>query len=85
MEIPAITIIEEADRRKAIVTLLLGFSGDPFVRWLNPRADLYLEAGPSFDALVGGLLIVGQPMWQTNSRELLFGCHLVSNQTRNDL
>jgi len=53
MEIPTIRIVGEADRRKAIVTLLLGFSGDPFMRWLNPRADLYLEAGPSFDAFGG--------------------------------
>ena len=53
MEIPTITIIDEADRRKAIVTLLLGFASDPFIRWLNPRADLYLEAGPSFDAFGG--------------------------------
>ena len=53
MEIPTITIIDEADRRKAIATLLLGFAGDPFMRWLNPRADLYLEAGPSFDAFGG--------------------------------
>ena len=53
MEIPTVRIVEKNDREKAINALLLGFSTDPFIRWLNPTANLYLKAGPSFDAFGG--------------------------------
>ena len=53
MEIPTIKIVEEKDRQKALSALLLSFATDPFIRWLNPNADLYLKAGPAFDAFGG--------------------------------
>lgn len=59
MEIPRISIVEKQDRDKAISTLLLGFSTDPFVRWIFPLADNYAKAGPAFDAFGGGAIDSG--------------------------
>ena len=56
MDIPEITIVKEADRQRAIDTVLLGFSTDPFLRWLYPSADLYLKAGPAMHAFGGAAI-----------------------------
>lgn len=54
MNIPTINVISETDRDKAIHTTMLGFSTDPFLRWMYPNASSYLNAGPAFDAFGGG-------------------------------
>ena len=54
MNIPTINVISETDRDKAIHTTMLGFSTDPFLRWMYPNASSYFNAGPAFDAFGGG-------------------------------
>lgn len=49
----AIQSITEAERERAINSLLMGFSADPFGRWFSPEANEYLKSAPSFDAFSG--------------------------------
>ena len=50
---PQISIAKEADRSSAISTILLGFSTDPFVRWLCPNGQTYLKFFEAFNAFGG--------------------------------
>lgn len=51
---PTISVAKPADRNRLLQTLALGFSSDPFVRWMLPHAADYLTAvAPIFDAFGG--------------------------------
>ena len=45
--------VEEADRGRALDTLLLGFASDPLTRWICPEARNYLGMKAAFDAFAG--------------------------------
>ena len=53
MQQPRIEIIAEADRGRALDTLLLGFSTDPLTRWLCPEAGTYLDMKAGINAFAG--------------------------------
>ena len=53
MQIPTISVVTEPDREKALYTILLGFSTDPFLRWMYPSAGNYMNACAAFDAFGG--------------------------------
>lgn len=48
-----------ADRQKAMQTILTGFSDDPFVRWFWPKASNYVNCCPAFDAFGGAAIDLG--------------------------
>ena len=50
---PQISIAREADRSSVISTILLGFSSDPFVRWLCPHGQTYLNFVEALNAFGG--------------------------------
>lgn len=50
---PEIHLAQTADRWAAISTILLGFASDPFVRWLCPHAQSYLQFADAFNAFGG--------------------------------
>tara|TARA_B110000858_G_scaffold165049_1_gene191469 strand:- start:85 stop:756 length:672 start_codon:yes stop_codon:yes gene_type:complete len=56
---PQISIAVEEDRSSAISTILLGFSSDPFVRWLCPHGPTYLKFHAAFNAFGGGAIDSG--------------------------
>ena len=51
--IPEITIASENERSKVLHTILMGFSTDPFVRWICPDALSYSKFIGAFDAFGG--------------------------------
>ena len=59
MNIPKVRLAEKQDKERLLATILLGFSSDPFVRWLWPEASNYLECTPGFDAFGGGSVETG--------------------------
>jgi len=54
MSLPQIRIATEDDRAMVIDTMTLGFSADPFVRWLLPSAKSYLAVSPGMTEAFGG-------------------------------
>jgi GNAT superfamily N-acetyltransferase len=56
---PVISIASEEDRSSAISTIILGFSSDPFVRWLCPHGPTYLKFHAAFNAFGGGAIDSG--------------------------
>ena len=54
--IPEITVASENERSKVLHTILMGFSTDPFVRWICPDALSYSKFIGAFDAFGGGAI-----------------------------
>ena len=54
--IPKISSADPGKRSKVLDTVLLGFSADPFVRWICPEAHNYLKFKDAFDAYGGGAI-----------------------------
>ena len=54
MSLPHIRIATEDDRGMVIDTMTLGFSSDPFVRWMLPGAQTYLAVCPGMTEAFGG-------------------------------
>ncbi len=52
--IPEVAAAADSERGRALATLLLGFAGDPMMRWIWPSADQYLEHVPGFLEAFGG-------------------------------
>ena len=53
MTIPKIFTVVEEQRDQAIDSILLGFSADPFLRWIFSDAHGYLKAGAAMDDFGG--------------------------------
>ena len=53
MMIPKISSADPADRQKVLDTALMGFSADPFIRWICPEAHNYLLFKEAFNAYGG--------------------------------
>ena len=49
-----VTTVGQIDRLKALQTILISFSSDPFVRWFWPQASNYVNCLPAFEAFGGG-------------------------------
>jgi len=45
--------VSETERERAIGTLVLAFTADPFVRWIYPEAGQYLRARADWRDLRG--------------------------------
>ena len=54
-----ISNVTNADRQKAMQTILTGFAGDPFVRWFWPKDSNYVSCCPAFDAFGGAAIDLG--------------------------
>ena len=46
--------VSETERERAIGTLVLAFTADPFVRWIYPEASQYLSRFPESLQAFGG-------------------------------
>ena len=51
--IPKIFSADTIQRQKVLRTVLMGFSTDPFVRWICPEAGNYMSFIGAFDAYGG--------------------------------
>ena len=60
--------VEQPDRQKALETILISFSSDPFVRWFWPKASDYVNCIPAFEAFGGGAIDHGSA-YTTNDFE----------------
>jgi hypothetical protein len=49
------TSVSEVERERAIGTLVLAFTADPFVRWIYPEASQYLSRFPEALQAFGGV------------------------------
>lgn len=58
-EYPKSPLAEKHEKERLLGTILLGFSSDPFVRWLWPGASDYLKCTPGFDAFGSGSVETG--------------------------
>jgi ribosomal protein S18 acetylase RimI-like enzyme len=58
------TSVSEAERDRAIATLVLAFTDDPFVRWIYPRADQYLTHFAAAIEAFGGIAFGRGGVWQ---------------------
>ena len=54
--VPTIFTADINDREKVLSIVLMGFSTDPFLRWICPEADNYLLFKEGFDAFGGKAL-----------------------------
>ena len=54
--VPTIFTADINDREKVLSVVLMGFSTDPFLRWICPEADNYLLFKEGFDAFGGKAL-----------------------------
>lgn len=51
---PEVLVASDAERGTALAAVLLGFAGDPMMRWIWPAADDYLRHLPRFIEAFGG-------------------------------
>lgn len=59
-DLPVVTVASEQERDKYLATIILGFSADPFVRWMVPRAEHYCaHAATMFSAFAGKAFVSG--------------------------
>ena len=59
--IPKIFSAAAIQKQKVLSTVLMGFSADPFVRWICPEAGNYMNFIGAFDAYGGRQMILIQP------------------------
>lgn len=55
MDIPEITVADKRDAQQAVSTLVMGFAGDPLVRWFFPAAEAYLNSAGGLFSAFGGV------------------------------
>jgi ribosomal protein S18 acetylase RimI-like enzyme len=60
---PSFSPIGDAERHKALGTLVSAFTADPVERWLYPEDELYLAHFPEFLAAFGGRAFDAQTAW----------------------
>ena len=58
------TSVSEAERERAIGTLVLAFTADPFVRWIYPEASQYLSRFPEALQAFGGVAFSHGGVWR---------------------
>ena len=46
--LPTVNVVTNAEREKALLTIVAAFAADPVVRWIVPQADIYLNHGVRF-------------------------------------
>src|SRR5271170_7654058 len=63
MDLP-VTSVNEIERDRAIGTLVLAFTSDPFVRWIYPEAGQYLAHFPKALEAFGGVAFSQGGVWQ---------------------
>lgn len=56
--------VSEAERERAIGTLVLAFTADPFVRWIYPEASQYLSGFPEALQAFGGVAFGQGGVWR---------------------
>ena len=56
--------VSEAERERAIGTLVLAFTADPFVRWIYPEASQYLSRFPEALEAFGGVAFGQGGVWR---------------------
>ena len=56
--------VSEAERGRAIGTLVLAFTADPFVRWVYPEASQYLSRLPEALQAFGGAAFSHGGVWR---------------------
>lgn len=56
--------VSEVERDRAIATLVLAFTADPFVRWIYPDASQYLAHFPEALSAFGGVAFGHDGVWQ---------------------
>jgi len=56
--------VSEVERERAIGTLVLAFTADPFVRWIYPEASQYLSRFPEALQIFGGVAFGQGGVWQ---------------------
>ena len=56
--------VSEAERERAIGTLVLAFTADPFVRWIYPEASQYLSRFPEALQAYGGAAFSHGGVWR---------------------
>ena len=52
--LPTVNVVTNAEREKALLTVVAAFAADPVVRWIVPQADIYLNHGVRFFDIFGG-------------------------------
>ena len=52
--LPTVNVVTNAEREKALLTIVAAFAADPVVRWIVPQADIYLNHGVRFFDIFGG-------------------------------
>jgi ribosomal protein S18 acetylase RimI-like enzyme len=58
------TSVSEVERERAIGTLVLAFTADPFVRWIYPEASQYLSRFPEALQAFGGVAFSQGSVWR---------------------
>jgi ribosomal protein S18 acetylase RimI-like enzyme len=57
-------IVRDAERSRALSTLLLAFSADPVMRWLYPEPARYVTAFPELLLAFGGASFADETVWR---------------------
>ena len=60
---PEFANVTDAERDRAIATLLLAFSADPVMRWLYPEPARYVTAFPELLLAFGGASFADETVW----------------------
>ena len=53
-DMPRVRVESNAEREKALHTIVTAFAADPLVRWIVPQADTYLTYGVRMFDVFGG-------------------------------
>jgi ribosomal protein S18 acetylase RimI-like enzyme len=56
--------VQDSERRRAVATLVLAFTADPFLRWLYPEAEQYLKSFPDVLQAFGGAAFTENTVWR---------------------
>ena len=54
IDMPRVSVVSNAEREKALHTIVAAFAADPLVRWIVPQADTYLTYGVRMFDVFGG-------------------------------
>lgn len=58
------TRVSEYEHQRAMETLVLAFTADPFIRWMYPRSGQYLRSFPELLQAFGGVALKEGGVWQ---------------------
>ncbi len=63
---PIVAVVEPAESRRAVATILLAFATDPMARWTYPDPQQYLLHFPGFIRALGGAAFTDGTAWQAD-------------------